>query len=192
MTKKEALEVILKMEQVERPGLLELISQKQYSLGSNSNRWISKLFPEKPKTNIKLCTYLLSKYDLKLCPKCENVKPIDEFSKNPTKAGNLNTNCKTCSKVYQDEYYPSYYAENKFRYAEARIRYYLRLKQATPVWADKNKIKEIYKNCPKGYHVDHIAPLQGESVCGLHIETNLQYLTAFDNCSKGNKFNTDL
>lgn len=58
---------------------------------------------------------------------------------------------------------------------------------ATPKWANLEKIKEKYKNCPKGYHVDHYFPLQGENVCGLHVENNLQYLTAEQNISKGNK-----
>jgi len=60
--------------------------------------------------------------------------------------------------------------------------------QAIPKFADLNKIKEIYKNCPKGYEVDHIIPLQGKNVSGLHIETNLQYLPMKENRIKGNKF----
>ena len=59
--------------------------------------------------------------------------------------------------------------------------------QRTPSWTDLEKIKEIYKNCPKGYHVDHIIPLQGETVSGFHIPENLQYLTASENSSKGNR-----
>lgn len=60
--------------------------------------------------------------------------------------------------------------------------------RAVPKWSNLEKIKEIYKNCPKGYHVDHIVPLQGENVCGFHVENNLQYLTAKQNIAKGNKY----
>ncbi len=66
----------------------------------------------------------------------------------------------------------------------------LKLK-ATPKFANLKKIREIYKNCPKGYHVDHIVPLQGKEVCGLHVEWNLQYLTPSENSSKSNKLIND-
>ena len=66
----------------------------------------------------------------------------------------------------------------------------LKLK-ATPKFANLKKIKEIYKKCPKGYHVDHIIPLQGKVVCGLHVEWNLQYLTPSENSSKSNKLIND-
>ena len=60
--------------------------------------------------------------------------------------------------------------------------------QRTPAWADLEAIKQFYLNCPKGYHVDHIVPLQGVNVSGFHVLNNLQYLTAFENNSKGNKY----
>lgn len=71
------------------------------------------------------------------------------------------------------------------------------LGQAAVSWANEARILEIYTQArllekqdgiPR--HVDHIIPLQGKTVCGLHIETNLQILTAAENMQKHNIFNT--
>lgn len=62
------------------------------------------------------------------------------------------------------------------------------LKLRTPKWANIDKIKLIYKNKPKGYSVDHILPLRGKNVSGLHIETNLRYMVTIENIKKNNKY----
>lgn len=63
--------------------------------------------------------------------------------------------------------------------------------QRTPSWSEVEAINLFYQNCPQGYEVDHIIPLQGELVSGLHVLSNLQYLTSFENRSKQNKFNIE-
>lgn len=52
----------------------------------------------------------------------------------------------------------------------------------------QDSINEFYKNCPVGMVVDHIIPLCGRNVSGLHVEWNLQYLTQTENSRKINKF----
>jgi hypothetical protein len=60
-------------------------------------------------------------------------------------------------------------------------------KKRTPSWADLKTISDFYRNCPEGYEVDHIVPLQGKEVSGLHVLNNLQYLKPSDNKRKSNK-----
>ena len=65
--------------------------------------------------------------------------------------------------------------------------------QATPAWANEKYIKLFYTGAKieegrtgRKVHVDHIVPLQGDIVCGLHCEDNLQFLFAEDNIRKSN------
>jgi hypothetical protein len=58
-------------------------------------------------------------------------------------------------------------------------------------WSDLTAIREFYRKCPPGMVVDHIIPLRGKNVCGLHVLSNLQYLTAEENIKKRNHFDHD-
>ena len=58
--------------------------------------------------------------------------------------------------------------------------------RATPTWTNLDDINKIYMSCPKGFHVDHIIPLQHKSVCGLLIPENLRIVSASYNLRKNN------
>ena len=60
--------------------------------------------------------------------------------------------------------------------------------QRVPAWADLPAIRAFYKACPPGLTVDHVIPLRGKTVSGLHVLENLQYLTPTENSSKGARF----
>ena len=138
--------------------------------------------------------YFISLTPYKRCFECSTIKHRKEFSRDAARDDNLNPRCKVCDRVQSKDTYvkikndPERYEEYKKRdcfYSNSRK---ARKLKATPSWADLEKIKEIYLNCPEGYQVDHIIPLQGKLVCGLHVENNLQYLTSEENRRKSNKF----
>lgn len=146
----------------------------KYSSTRYSN--LSKIvFPDKTKgTSLKI--FLLGMFDTKHCSSCDTVLDISNFRKNKAKADGVNSQCKFCHSLNSGKTQ----AHRSAKYRSSKLK-------ATPNWADLEKISKFYFNCPEGYHVDHIVPLQGSLVCGLHVLNNLQYLTALDNLKKHNK-----
>ena len=153
------------------------------------------------------------------CPKCgcdDWFKESPTIQKRAA-TGKVKYKCRVCEATYKAEHYKTnlhvkatynagYYKANadarKARVAEYRkenphVRqaisagYRAAKLNAMPDWADKEAIKEKYRNCPKGYQVDHEVPLQGKSVSGLHVPANLQHLPASENARKCNRFKID-
>lgn len=98
---------------------------------------------------------------------------------------------------YLSNYYKNYRHKNKEKIALS-LYHGCRKRQASkisaiPKWADMEKIKDFYKSAKEKtkqlgikYVVDHIVPLQGKTVCGLHCHRNLQVITELANRRKYN------
>lgn len=74
-----------------------------------------------------------------------------------------------------------------------------RKSQAYPLWADDDLILMFYAEAQRlgketgiEHHVDHIVPLDGKRVCGLHVHNNLQVITGSMNSIKSNRYWPDM
>lgn len=78
--------------------------------------------------------------------------------------------------------------------AASTARYRAAKRKQTPVWASEKVILSIYRAAARltkqtgvQYEVDHIEPIQGRFVSGLHVECNLRVITSTENKIKGNR-----
>lgn len=140
-----------------------------FSCRKSGGRFLKLTFPDKPYSS-KNFQWLLIKNDWLYCRSCKLVKATKNFYKNKSTVG-YDSRCRECQQ-------PDKIARGNTRRAKKLC--------ATVSWADLGAINNFYKNCPVGYVVDHIIPLQGEYVCGLHVLNNLQYLTTTENNKKSN------
>ena len=134
--------------------------------------------------------------------------PLSAFGKHSRTKDGLQPNCKEC-KRYENAYHnpknnplkfgPNADPRRKAQHALLAINYKLDKEQRTPPWSTKEhkeEILQLYTKCKIlskesgiAYEVDHIIPLRGKIVSGLHIPWNLQISTREENNSKRNKWN---
>lgn len=96
------------------------------------------------------------------------------------------------------EYMLNWSRENSASRREQYMRWQATKRKATPKWADREKMIEFYRKAEHltretgvPHEVDHIYPLQGKEVCGLHCEANLNVITQFENIQKLNRMPTE-
>lgn len=95
-------------------------------------------------------------------------------------------------KAKRKEYDQRYNSGSKRLACLARYQHrrYIQEKLATPTWLTEDQkwiIDQFYEATQPGFAVDHIIPILGENVCGLHVPWNLQILTEEENSKKGNR-----
>lgn len=156
---------------------------------------------------------------MKNCLICQETLPLDAFSLLAKGRGGLHPWCKSCVSEYNKSRYrygknqssyvrksqatilpyapsPSKTAaadeEPGYRAAEKAWRALLK-KNRVPAWVDFRSTVPIYAVASEtGFTVDHIVPIHGKNVSGLHVPWNLQLLTVSENSRKGLKYHQPL
>tara|TARA_R110000803_G_C11928461_1_gene315160 strand:+ start:446 stop:895 length:450 start_codon:yes stop_codon:yes gene_type:complete len=149
---------------------------------------------------------------MKTCTACKVEKQLTLFSKDRAAKDGLSFRCKACQKSIAGPRNLAWQRANRERVRASSRQYYQdnqskeiarcaakRVKRdlARPEWLSEEQKVEIQNFywlardlkavAGEEYHVDHIVPLSGKNVCGLHVPWNLQVLPADINMSKGNR-----
>ena len=142
-------------------------------------------------------------FPLKRCQKCRIERPLNEFTTCRSHKDGKHSNCNPCKAEWYRDYRSRNVLKERARVSRgmkkwarenraAKISRDRRQYRATPRWAKRGLLAKImkvfYSKRPPGYHVDHIIPLKGKHVSGLHVPWNLQYLPAAENIRKHNRF----
>lgn len=150
---------------------------------------------------------------LRRCSKCFEQHPITFFNKDRSTPDGLYPQCKNCSRRNCRRTYEKYHdkhvemkrrwkAENPEKRATInrewqkanphKVREYSRvykrkLAAATPPWVDTELLALLRDECPEGWEIDHVFPVQHKDFCGLNVPDNLQVITVLENRVKGNR-----
>lgn len=150
----------------------------------------SKVFADvnKPKTSISYQSYLLHLYGYKQCNKCSLILSKDKFFEDKQRWDKLTYYCFDCSKLYAKT--------NIHNIRQNKKKHKMSLLNNTPKWLtidqqieiDKiyEKARELSKLTGIQHDVDHIIPLKGKYISGLHVPENLQIIEHKENNKKSN------
>lgn len=153
------------------------------------------------------------KVNARYCPLCQTQHALKHRRKDPERMRQYWAERRKARREQISEYGKRRRAEDRERDFAVRDRYRranldkdaaktMRRKaaklKAIPPWCDLGEIARIYAEAARitaetgvPHEVDHIHPLQGKMICGLHVHTNMQILTKTENSRKKNLFNAD-
>ena len=134
----------------------------------------------------------------KTCLTCSAISSEKAKAKKPQKYHMLRKDWRQSNPTKSAAYTRKYIAKNKGERNLWTANYRSAKDTRQPSWLNAGHLFEmesIYNYCAAlrsaglDYHVDHIVPLRGDNVSGLHVPWNLQVITGSENMSKGNRFN---
>lgn len=139
---------------------------------------------------------------MKVCKTCKEHKASTEFHKHKLTKDGLQSSCKLCINSKSAKHYrehieqhsarqSAYKKANKDKVNLSTSMRRRRVRENKPSWANDFFLEEAYLLAKLrtdvtgiAWHVDHIQPLRGKDVCGLHAETNIQVIPASLNYKK--------
>jgi hypothetical protein len=117
---------------------------------------------------------------------------------NPEKRSEILSKNRAKNKDSRNEYNRNWFADNPDKRASYEAKRRSVILQRIPKWVDDDEmwvIGEAYdlaqkrtQMTGKDWHVDHIVPLQGKNVSGLHVSSNIQVILGVENCRKHARF----
>lgn len=147
------------------------LTERKQRLRANMARYLAS---EKGKTNRKL-----------VCKRYALTEKVREYQARYRKT--------TARKIAQKKYTQTLHGKALYRECQRR-RFAARINR-TPAWSDREKIRQFYLDAAELtllsgvlFSVDHVIPLQGETVSGLHVHTNMQIILGVENSRKCNRW----
>lgn len=129
----------------------------------------------------------------KNCWSCKKELPVASFNKDKTTSDGYKNMCRDCCLVRVREWERNNPQKAKLNNSKARAK--RRQNASSPlsdyfaedIWTYYFVAKSFTTKFGEKFHVDHIVPLCGIGVCGLHVPWNMRVLSRFQNQTKNNK-----
>lgn len=127
-----------------------------------------------------------------------NNRAVQWRKNNPTAAKRINDRYRTENKVKRNAQTAAWKKENKGYINFLNSKRHASKLLRTPTWLTDHDLLHIQclyqvaamrsRESGQAWHVDHIIPLNGETVSGLHVPANLRVIPAIDNLRKYNTY----
>jgi hypothetical protein len=121
---------------------------------------------------------------MKTCSRCNIEKPLDAYYQRHTTKDRLCSWCKDCHKKRVKE--NQWKRPQNVGIHTSRVPSWLTKDDWMAIAGIYETAKHLTKTLGVQMVVDHIIPLRGENVSGLHVPSNLQVISASENSSKRN------